>query len=117
MFGPYNLFTFLERLPETWQTYFHQAIGHPEKDKEFLTDRSPSTHFHKVKAPMLIIQGSNDPRVVEAESADVAEQLRKQGVEVEYMVFPDEGHGFTKVANLMKAYRSIVAFFRKHLMA
>jgi pimeloyl-ACP methyl ester carboxylesterase len=117
MFGPYNLFTFLERLPETWQTYFHQALGHPEKDKEFLTERSPATHFHKVKAPMLIIQGANDPRVVEAESADVAEQLRKQGVDVEYLVFQDEGHGFGKTVNLIKAYKSIVAFFKKHLMS
>lgn len=116
MFGPYNLFTFLERLPETWQTFFHQSLGHPEKDKEFLTERSPATHFHKVKAPMLIIQGRNDPRVVEAESSDVVEQLRKQGVEVEYLVFEDEGHGFGKVPNLIKAYKSIVAFFKKHLM-
>ena len=116
MFGPYNLFTFLKRLPETWQTYFHEALGHPEKDKDFLTERSPATHFHNVKAPMLIIQGRNDPRVVEAESSDVAEQLRKQGVDVEYMVFEDEGHGFGKVANLIKAYKSIVAFFKKHLM-
>jgi pimeloyl-ACP methyl ester carboxylesterase len=117
MFGPYNLFTFLERLPETWQTYFHQALGHPEKDKEFLTERSPATHFHKVKAPMLIIQGANDPRVVEAESADVVEQLRKQGVDVEYLVFEDEGHGFGKTVNLIKAYKTIVAFFKKHLMS
>ncbi|MFX1245605.1 MAG: prolyl oligopeptidase family serine peptidase [Promethearchaeota archaeon] len=117
MFGPYNLFTFLERLPETWQTYFHQSLGHPEKDKELLTERSPATHFHKVKAPMLIIQGANDPRVVEAESADVAEQLRKQGVEVEFLVFKDEGHGFGKTVNLITAYKSIVAFFKKHLMS
>ncbi|MFX1565987.1 MAG: prolyl oligopeptidase family serine peptidase [Promethearchaeota archaeon] len=116
MFGPYNLFSFLERLPETWQTYFHQSLGHPEKDKDFLTERSPATHFYKVKAPMLIIQGRNDPRVVEAESADVVRQLEKQGVEVEYIVFDDEGHGFGKVPNLIKAYKSIVAFFRKHLM-
>jgi acetyl esterase/lipase len=116
MFGPYNLFTFIERLPETWQTWAHHAVGHPDTDKEFLMERSPATHFSNVKAPMLIIQGRNDPRVVEAESADVAEQLRKQGVEVEYLVFDDEGHGFGKVSNLMKAYRSIVAFFKKHLM-
>jgi len=116
MFGPYNLLTFIERLPETWQTWAHHAVGHPDTNKEFLTERSPATHFSNVKAPMLIIQGRNDPRVVEAESADVAEQLRKQGVEVEYIVFSDEGHGFGKVENLMKAYRAIVAFFKKHLM-
>ncbi|MFW9831903.1 MAG: alpha/beta hydrolase family protein [Candidatus Thorarchaeota archaeon] len=116
MFGPYNLFTFLERLPETWQTYFHQSLGHPERNKDLLKERSPATHFHRVKAPMLIIQGRNDPRVIEAESADVVKQLKKQGVEVEYLVFDDEGHGFGKITNLMKAYRAIVAFFKKHLM-
>jgi dipeptidyl aminopeptidase/acylaminoacyl peptidase len=116
MFGPYNLFTFLERLPETWQTFFHQSLGHPEKDKDILTKRSPSTHMDRVTAPMLIIQGKNDPRVVEAESADVVARLRKQGVEVEYLVFEDEGHGFGKVSNLIKAYKSIMAFFKKHLM-
>ena len=116
MFGPYNLLTFTERLPKTWQTWVHHVIGHPEKDREFFIERSPATYFHQVKSPMLIIQGANDPRVVEAESADVVEQLRKQGVDVEYLVFADEGHGFGKVTNLMTAYKRIVAFFKQHLM-
>ncbi len=116
MFGPYNLLTFTERLPKTWQTWVHHAIGHPEKDREFFIERSPATYFHQVKSPMLIIQGANDPRVVEAESADVVDQLRKQGVDVEYLVFADEGHGFGKVTNLMTAYKRIVTFFKQHLM-
>lgn len=116
MFGPYNLLTFIERLPETWKTFFYQSIGHPEKDRDFLVERSPATHFQKVKAPMLIIQGRNDPRVVEAESADVVRQLKLQGVIVEYLVFDDEGHGFGKVQNLITAYKRIVKFFKQHLM-
>jgi esterase/lipase len=116
MFGPYNLLTFLDRLPETWKTYFYLAIGHPEKDKEFLTARSPQTHFHQVKAPMLVIQGKNDPRVVEAESADVVEGLRNQGVNVEYLVFEDEGHGVEKFKNQVIVYNRIVDFFKKHLI-
>jgi esterase/lipase len=117
MFGPYNLLTFTERLPKTWQTWIHHTIGHPETDREFFIERSPATYFHQVESPMLIIQGANDPRVVEAESADVVQQLKKQGIEVEYLVFADEGHGFGKVTNLIKAYKSIVNFFKKYLMA
>jgi dipeptidyl aminopeptidase/acylaminoacyl peptidase len=115
MFGPYNLLTFLDRLPETWKTYFHIAIGHPEKDKDFLLERSPQTYFHQIKAPMMVIQGKNDPRVVEAESADVVAQLQKQGVETEYLMFEDEGHDVNKFKNKVITYTKIKDFFRKHL--
>jgi predicted peptidase len=115
MFGPYNLLTFLDRLPETWKTYFYLAIGHPEKDRQFLVDRSPMTYFKQVKAPMMVIQGRNDPRVVEAESADVVNQLRKQGVEVDYLVFEDEGHGVEKFKNQVVCYNRIVDFFKRYL--
>ncbi|MFO7632417.1 MAG: prolyl oligopeptidase family serine peptidase, partial [Caldilinea sp.] len=84
MFGPYNLLTFMERIPEAWKTYFYMAVGHPEKDKAFLTERSPSTYLHQLACPLLVIQGANDPRVVERESRDVVEHLRAQGKEVEY---------------------------------
>lgn len=116
MFGPYNLLTFIDRLPETWKTYFYLAIGHPEKDRDFLIARSPQSHFHKVKAPMLVVQGKNDPRVVEAESADVVNRLREQGVEVEYLVFEDEGHGVEKFKNQIVVYNKITDFFKKHLI-
>ncbi|MFX1561718.1 MAG: alpha/beta hydrolase family protein [Promethearchaeota archaeon] len=116
MFGPYNLFSFLDRLPETWKTYFYLAIGHPEKDKDFLTERSPMTYFKQMNKPMLVIQGRNDPRVTEPESTDVVEQIRKQGVEVEYLVFDDEGHGVEKFKNQVICYNRIVDFFKKHLM-
>jgi dipeptidyl aminopeptidase/acylaminoacyl peptidase len=115
MFGPYNLFTFLERLPETWQTYFHLAIGHPEKDAELLRDRSPSTHLHRLACPMLVIQGANDPRVREAESRDLVDELRAQGKEIEYLVFANEGHDVIKFENKVRCYNEIVQFFAKHL--
>ena len=115
MFGPYNLISFVQRLPESWKTYFYIAIGHPEKDHEFLLERSPATHFGQVKTPLLVIQGRNDPRVIEAESADVVAQLRKQGVEVEYLVFEDEGHDVNKFKNVVTAYTKIVNFFKRHL--
>jgi len=117
MFGPYNLLTFIDRLPETWKTYFYIAIGHPEKDRNFLLERSPVTYFHQVRTPMLIVQGRNDPRVVEAESADVVAQLRRQGVEVEYLVFEDEGHDVNKFKNVVICYNKIVDFFKRHLQS
>jgi len=115
MFGPYNLFTFSERLPETWKTYFYMALGHPEKDKDFLTDRSPSTHLHQLACPMLVIQGQNDPRVREVESRDVVEQLRAKGKDIEYLVFENEGHDVIKFENKVRCYNEIVRFFAQRL--
>jgi dipeptidyl aminopeptidase/acylaminoacyl peptidase len=115
MFGPYNLFTFMDRLPETWQTYFHHAVGHPEKDRDFLTERSPSTHLHQLQCPLLVIQGANDPRVVERESRDLVERLREQGKEVDLIVFEDEGHDVLKFPNKVRCYNGIVDFFKTHL--
>ncbi|HHY54942.1 MAG TPA: S9 family peptidase [Chloroflexi bacterium] len=115
MFGPYNLLTFLERIPETWKTYFYMALGHPEKDREFLIERSPSTYLHQLACPLLVIQGANDPRVVERESRDVVEQLRSQGKQVEYIVYADEGHDVIKYPNKVDCYSRITDFFKTHL--
>jgi esterase/lipase len=115
MFGPYNLITFIERLPETWQTSFYLSVGHPVKDKEFLLERSPYTYIDQVKCPMLMIQGRNDPRVVERETADVVERLRSRGVPVDYLVFEDEGHDVIKLKNRITCYSKITSFFTQHL--
>ena len=84
MFGPYNLFTFLDRIPAAWKTYFYVAVGHPERDQPFLTERSPSTYQENLACPMLVIQGANDPRVVERESRDVVETLHGLGKTVDW---------------------------------
>jgi pimeloyl-ACP methyl ester carboxylesterase len=115
MFGPYDLISFIHRLPETWRTFFYLSLGHPEKDKEFLTERSPKTHLRNIKCPMLIIQGRNDPRVLAAESKDVAEDLKAKGVETEFLVFEDEGHDVIKFKNKMLCYTKITEFFKRHL--
>ena len=115
MFGPYNLITFIERLPETWQTAFHLSVGHPVKDKDFLLERSPYTYIDQVKCPMLMIQGRNDPRVVERETADVVERLRSRRVPVDYLVFEDEGHDVIKLKNRITCYSKITSFFTQHL--
>jgi dipeptidyl aminopeptidase/acylaminoacyl peptidase len=115
MFGPYDLFTFMDRLPETWKPYFALAVGDPEHDRDLLIERSPKTHIADIACPLLVIQGQNDPRVVERESRDVVEQLRKLGRDVDYLVFEDEGHDVLKLANRVRCYDTIVGFFAQHL--
>lgn len=115
MFGPYDLSSFINRLPESWKTYFYLAVGHPEKDRDFLVERSPKTYMKNISCPMLIIQGRNDPRVIEEESRDVVKDLRARGVDVEFLVFKDEGHDVIKFKNKVLCYTKIVDFFKKHL--
>jgi pimeloyl-ACP methyl ester carboxylesterase len=115
MFGPYNLLTFLPRLPKTWQTYFRLAIGDPDTDKAFLQARSPITHLQRFAAPLLIIQGKNDPRVILQESQDLVDDLRANDVDVEFLVFDNEGHDVLKFENKVTCYNTIVSFFKKHL--
>jgi dipeptidyl aminopeptidase/acylaminoacyl peptidase len=117
MFGPYDLVTFSERIPETWKPYFAQVLGDPTKpeDRKFLKERSPSTYMNNVTAPMLVIQGHHDPRVVEAESRDVVKRLQKLGKQAEILVFEDEGHDVLKFANRVTCYNAITDFFVKYL--
>ncbi|MBI4771194.1 MAG: S9 family peptidase [Chloroflexi bacterium] len=115
MFGPYDLLTFTDRLPETWKPYFSIAIGDPEKDRDFLIERSPRSHIQQIACPLLVIQGKNDPRVTERESRDVVEQLQGQGKEVEYLMFEDEGHDVLKFENRVRCYNGITELFKKHL--
>ena len=115
MFGPYDLLTFSERIPPTWKPYFELALGHPERDRDFLVERSPRTYVSDIRCPLLVIQGRNDPRVVEQESHDLVEELRGQGKRVDYLVFDDEGHDVLKLPNRVRCYETIVDFFGEHI--
>jgi len=117
MFGPYDLVTFSERIPETWKPYFKIAIGDIDipEERADLVARSPKTHLHNMSAPMLVIQGRNDPRVVAAESEDLVKQLRAKGKELEMLVFEDEGHDVLKYENRVTCYNAITDFFTKYL--
>jgi pimeloyl-ACP methyl ester carboxylesterase len=115
MFGPYDLITFSQRIPENWKPYFELVIGHPERDRDFLLERSPRTYMQQLRCPLLVIQGKNDPRVIERESRDVVEQLEAAGKQVDYLVFEDEGHDVLKYANRVTCYTAIAEFFKKHL--
>lgn len=117
MFGPYDLITFLERIPPTWKPYFHLALGNPEnpKELEFLNERSPKTHIENLEAPMLVIQGRNDPRVVAEESEDLVAHLQGIGKDIDILLFEDEGHGVEKYANKVTCYNAITDFFKEKL--
>lgn len=117
MFGPYDLLTFSDRIPETWKPHFKLSIGDPDKaeDRARLVERSPKTHLHNMAAPMLVIQGRNDPRVVAAESEDLVRELKSQGKDIDLLIFEDEGHDVLKYENRVACYNAIVDFFAKHL--
>ena len=116
MFGPYDLFTFFDRIPPTWKPYFELAIGHPERDARLPTSSARRRRtWSNLACPMLVIQGKNDPRVVEQESADLVEAMRAQGKDVDYLMFEDEGHDVLKLPNKVRCYEAIVDFFKKTL--
>ena len=117
MFGPYDLLTFMERIPETWKPYFKIVLGDPGKPEERsdLVERSPKTHLHNMTAPMLVIQGRNDPRVVAAESEDLVRELKAEGKDIQLLVFENEGHDVLKYENRVTCYEAITNFFATHL--
>jgi dipeptidyl aminopeptidase/acylaminoacyl peptidase len=109
--GPSNLITFVKSVPEHWKRFMGELVGDPEKEHDFLKGRSPLFYLDNINTPnLLIIQGANDPRVVKRESDQMVEGLRKRGIDVEYMIFEDEGHGFTKHSNLIKALKKSAEF-------
>ncbi len=117
VFGVANLVTMIEHAQPNWRRFLARWIGELPKDREKLTERSPITHIENVRCPMLILQGSNDPRVPQEESDQVVAKLRSLGRRVEYVVYPDEGHGFTKKTNADDAYGRVVDFLTRELSA
>ena len=117
VFGVANLVTMIEHAQPNWRRFLKLWIGDLETDRAKLVERSPITHMDTVRCPMLVIQGSNDPRVPKEESDQVVARLRARGVPVEYMVFEDEGHGFTKRANSDAAHARIVDYLSEALLA
>jgi len=116
--GPSNLITFQETIPPYWEPLkpmMYKRIGHPKDDAEFLNERSPLNHIDRIQAPLMIVQGKNDPRVKLAESIQIRDALRKAGKTVKYMEFEDEGHGFVKPENRLKFYAAAEKFLAEHL--
>ena len=115
--GPSNLVTFSKAVPPTWRRFMDEWVGNPETEVDFLMERSPITYVDNVRAPLLVIQGANDPRVVKGESDQMVERLRELGRDVEYEVFEDEGHGFTKRENQLRGSRLAAEWLERHLLA
>lgn len=116
--GVSNLFTFLKTIPPYWRPMLemmYEQVGHPERDREQLAATSPALHADRIRVPLLIAQGSNDPRVNKAESDQMVETLRRRGLPVEYMVKENEGHGFSNQENRFDFYRAMEAFLEKYL--
>ncbi len=116
--GPSNLITFIETAPPYWSTLLatiHKRVGNPDTEEEFLKSRSPLFRVDQIKIPILIAQGANDPRVKQTESEQIVDAMKKKGIEYEYMLFPDEGHGFAKPENRLKFYAAAEKFLAKHL--
>jgi dipeptidyl aminopeptidase/acylaminoacyl peptidase len=116
IFGPSNLITFAKAVPPTWRRMMKRFVGDPEEDADMLRERSPLTYIDNVTTPLLVIQGAKDPRVVQPESDQLVEKLRSLGRDVEYIVFDDEGHGFTKRQNELKAYRASAEWLERYLL-
>ncbi len=116
--GVSNLFTFMKTIPPYWKPYLdmmYTMVGNPETDSTLMAAASPALHTDKIKAPLFVIQGANDPRVNIDEADQIVRSLRARGVEVPYLVKYDEGHGFHNEENRFESYKAMVGFFAKHL--
>ena len=116
--GPSNLKTLLETIPPYWApmiAQLYRRVGNPETDQEFLWSRSPLSRARDIRIPLLIAQGANDPRVKQAESEQIVAALKDAGIDYEYMLFPDEGHGFAKPENRIKFYAAAERFLARYL--
>ncbi len=116
--GVSNLFTFLNTIPPYWKPMLdmmYEMVGDPKADSTLLASASPVFHADQIKAPLFIAQGANDPRVNKDESDQMVEALKKRGVQVEYMVKDNEGHGFHNEENRFDFYRAMEAFLEKNL--
>jgi dipeptidyl aminopeptidase/acylaminoacyl peptidase len=118
IFGVSNWVRTLESIPPYWEAQrkaLYDEVGDPVAEKDRLIATSPLFHAKEIVKPLMVIQGANDPRVIKPESDEIVEAVKKNNVPVEYVVFPDEGHGFSKKKNQAEANAKIVQFLDKYL--
>jgi dipeptidyl aminopeptidase/acylaminoacyl peptidase len=119
IFGVTNWLRTLKSIPPYWESFrkaLYEEMGDPfTVDSVRLYNISPLFHAHQIKNPVMVLQGANDPRVLQIESDEIAEAIRSNNVPVEYIVFPDEGHGFIKKENEIKGYGQILDFLETYL--
>jgi dipeptidyl aminopeptidase/acylaminoacyl peptidase len=118
IFGVTNWVRTLESIPPYWEAFrqsLYDELGDPSTDRERLRSISPVFFGDKVKSPVLVVQGKNDPRVLKIESDEMVESIRSGGTFVDYLVFDDEGHGFSKKANRIEASNKYLSFLKTYL--
>ncbi|GKV56997.1 peptidase S9 [Sporosarcina sp. NCCP-2222] len=118
IFGVSNWERTLKSIPPWWEAMrdlLYKKIGDPYEQAEYIRSISPLFHAEKINKPLIVLQGANDPRVLQAESDDIVEKVKANGVPVEYIIFEDEGHGFTKRENQIKGFRAIREFLDTYL--
>lgn len=116
--GPSNLLTLLASIPDYWapmRAMLYQRVGHLETERDMLWDRSPLAHVDKIRIPVLVAQGANDPRVKQAEAEQIVAALAEKGLPHDYLLFPDEGHGLAKPENREVFYEAAERFLAEHL--
>ena len=116
--GVSNIFTLLKTIPPYWKPSldkFYEQIGNPSSDSLLLYEASPVFHVDKIKAPLLVVQGAQDPRVNIDESDQIVEALKARGIDVPYLVKENEGHGFRNEENRFEMNRTMEQFLAKHL--
>ena len=117
IFGISNWYRTVQSIPPWWESQrksLEKELG-DFSDEEYFKSISPLFHSNQIKKPLMVLQGANDPRVIQVESDEIVEAVRKNGVPVEYLVFADEGHGFRKKENQLQAYKSILEFVDTYL--
>ena len=118
IFGVANWLRTLNSIPPYWESFreaLYKELGNPKTDSAALYNKSPLFFANKIKKPLIVLQGANDPRVLKVESDEIVAAVKKNNVPVEYLVFSDEGHGFVKKENEIKGYRAILKFLDTHL--
>jgi dipeptidyl aminopeptidase/acylaminoacyl peptidase len=118
MVGPSSLITMIESVPEYWKpmiALFHTKVGNPETERDFLWERSPLSRVDDITIPLLIAQGKNDPRVKVVEAEQIVAALTEKGIDHEYLLFEDEGHGLARPENRERFYAAVERFLAQHL--
>lgn len=118
LFGVSNWLRTLESIPAWWgptRDSLYKELGDPKADADYLRKISPLFHADQIERPLIVLQGENDPRVLKAESSEIVDAVKKKGVPVEFLLFPNEGHGFNRKETQEKAYAATLRFLDKYL--
>jgi dipeptidyl aminopeptidase/acylaminoacyl peptidase len=118
LYGVANWPRTLQAIPAWWESFrkaLYKEMGDPVADAAYLKKISPLFHADQIERPLLVLQGANDPRVLKVESDEIVAAAKRRGTPVEYLVFPDEGHGISKKANQVRGYKAILDFLERYL--